>query len=48
MLVEYGVPVLHWLAEKTAIFALYIERWIVAIDPGEDEDGDVLADYARL
>jgi hypothetical protein len=44
MLTDYGVPALHWLRGKLADLAAYVDRFLEAVDPGEDED-DVVADY---
>jgi hypothetical protein len=37
MLTEYGLPFLFWLDDKVWKFSQYLARWVIALDPGEDE-----------
>lgn len=45
MLTEYGIPALRWLRRKLDDLTAYVDRFLEAVDPGEDEDDDVVADY---
>lgn len=40
MLTHYGWPFLMWLDDKVWQFSQYLSRWVMMLDPGEDEEDD--------
>lgn len=37
MLTTYGLPALHWARHQVARFHAYLDRFVAAVDPGEDD-----------